>query len=147
MTPAEYAEAGNNAGHNGHAAVRIVYSSDDSGSIEIDEARKEVRWSVVGRCCRKSRIFWPQRSRGDLVDDGRAHALALNDLPSTAGSRNAWEVRWPENSEGQGLQILYDGGEMEFVARTRKPSKSHAFESVMGLEMGETHLDALAFVA
>ena len=56
-------------------------------------------------------------------------------------------MRWPENSEGQGLQILYDSGEMEFVARARKPSKSHAFESVMGLEMGETHLDALAFVA
>jgi len=42
---------------------------------------------------------------------------------------------------------LYDRGEMEFIARTRKSSKSHAFESVMGLEMGETHLDALAFVA
>ena len=71
----------------------------------------------------------------------------MNHLPRAAGSRNACEVRWPKNSEGQGLQILYDGGEMEFVARTRKPSKSHAFESVMGLEMGETHLDALAFVA
>jgi hypothetical protein len=82
------------------------------------------------------------RPRGDLIDDGRADALALNDLPRTAGSRNACEVRWQENSEGQGLQILYDGGEMEFVARTRKPSKSHAFESVMGLEMGETHLRA-----
>ena len=56
-------------------------------------------------------------------------------------------MRWPEDSEGQGLQILYGGGEMEFVARTGKPSKSHAFESVMGLEMGETHLDALTFVA
>jgi len=66
---------------------------------------------------------------------------------TAASSRDTCEVRWPENSEGQGLQILYDGGEMEFVARTRKAPKSHAFESVMGLEMGETHLDALAFVA
>ena len=88
---------------------------------------------------------FPAAARGDLIDDGRADAL--NHLPRAAGSRNACEVRWPENSEGQGLQILYDGGEMEFVARTRKPSKSQAFESVMGLEMGETHLDALAFVA
>ena len=62
-------------------------------------------------------------------------------------SGNGCEMRWPEDSEGQGLQILYGGGEMEFVARTGKPSKSHAFESVMGLEMGETHLDALTFVA
>jgi hypothetical protein len=78
---------------------------------------------------------------------GVADALALHRLPRAASSRNACEVRWLENSEGQGLQVLYDGGEMEFVACTRKPSKSHAFESVMDLEMGETHLDALAFVA
>jgi hypothetical protein len=91
--------------------------------------------------------FLAAGGRGDLIDDGRADALALNHFPRAAGSRNACEVRWPENAEGQGLQILYHGGEMEFVARTRKPAKSHAFESVMGLEMGETHLDALAFVA
>jgi hypothetical protein len=83
-----------------------------------------------------------------LIDGERADLVLFTFwLASAAGSRNAYEVRWPENSEGQGLQVLYDGGEMEFVARTRKPSKSHAFESVMGLEMGETHLDALAFVA
>lgn len=73
---------------------------------------------------------------------GVADALALHRLPRTASSRNACEVRRLENSEHQGLQVLYDGGEMEFVACT-----SHAFESVMGLGMGETHLDALAFVA
>ena len=37
--------------------------------------------SPSGRCCRKSRIFWLQRPRGDLIDDGRADALALNDCP------------------------------------------------------------------
>src|SRR5271157_3391513 len=95
----------------------------------------------------KNSDFPTAEASGDLIDDGRADALALNHLPRAVGSGNACEVRWPENSDGQGLQILYDGGEMEFVARTRKASKSHAFESVMGLEMGETHLDALAFVA
>ena len=82
-----------------------------------------------------------------MIDGGQGGPLTLHLLPRAAGSRNACVVRWPENSEGQGLQILYGGGEMEFVARTGKPSKSHAFESVMGLEMGETHLDALTFVA
>jgi hypothetical protein len=29
------------------------------------------------------------------------------------------------------FEILRDGGEMEFVARTRKPSEPHALEAVM----------------
>jgi hypothetical protein len=48
--------------------------------------------------------------------------------------------------ERQGLKVLYDSGEMEFVTRAGQPSKPHAFKSVVDLEVSKTHLDALAFI-
>jgi hypothetical protein len=36
---------------------------------------------------------------------------------------------------------------MKFVTRTGEPSESHAFETVLGLEMGKAHLNALAFIS
>ena len=78
---------------------------------------------------------------GDLGHRGR---------PIVAGaSRKRREqelVRWTDGSERQGLEVLYNGGEMEFVARTGKPSEPHAFKAVVNLEVCKTHLDALTFV-
>jgi hypothetical protein len=53
---------------------------------------------------------------------------------------------WTEGSKRQGLEVLYDGGEVKFVTRAGKPSQPHAFETVVGLEMSKAHLNALAFI-
>ena len=55
--------------------------------------------------------------------------------------------RWSEQAQGHGLEILNDGGEMELVARAGKATQSHAFESVMRLQMRKAHLDPLPFIA
>ena len=47
----------------------------------------------------------------------------------------------------QRLEVLHDGGEMEFVSCAGKPSQAHPLEAVMGLQMRETHLNALSFIA
>ena len=53
---------------------------------------------------------------------------------------------WPDGTERQGLKVLYDSGEMEFVTRAGQPSKPHAFKSVVDLEVSKMHLDALTFI-
>jgi hypothetical protein len=52
-----------------------------------------------------------------------------------------------EGSKRKGFQVLYDGREMKFVTRTGEPSEPHAFETVLGLEMGKPHLYALALIS
>ena len=47
----------------------------------------------------------------------------------------------------QRLEVLHDGGEMEFVASAGKTSQAHPLEAVMGLQVREAHLDALSFIA
>ena len=47
----------------------------------------------------------------------------------------------------QRLEVLHDGGEMEFVAGAGKTSQAHPLEAVMGLQMREAHLNALSFIA
>ena len=46
----------------------------------------------------------------------------------------------------QRLEVLHDGGEMEFVACAGKTSQTHPLEAVMGLQVREAHLDALSFI-
>ena len=66
-------------------------------------------------------------------------------LPGISRNRPAREHGgWTEGSKRKGL---YHGREMKFVTRTGEPSEPHAFESVLGLEMGKAHLDALAFIS
>src|SRR5262245_52588177 len=48
---------------------------------------------------------------------------------------------------GECLQVLHDGGEMEFVACTGKAPQPHTLETVVRLEVRKTHLDLLALVA
>jgi hypothetical protein len=55
--------------------------------------------------------------------------------------------RRPEGAYRQGLEVLHNGGEMEFVARAGKTSQPHAFEPVLNLEMSEAHLDTPLLVA
>jgi len=45
------------------------------------------------------------------------------------------------------LEVLDDGGEMELVARATETSEKHAFETVVGLDVGKTHLDPFSLVA
>src|ERR1700722_3553322 len=52
-----------------------------------------------------------------------------------------------EGSKCQRLEVLDDGGEVEFVACTRQAAEPHAFEAVVNLQMGEAHLDTFALVA
>jgi hypothetical protein len=47
----------------------------------------------------------------------------------------------------EGFQVLHDGGEVEFVARTREAPQAHALEAVVGLEVRKAHLDLLTLVA
>jgi hypothetical protein len=44
----------------------------------------------------------------------------------------------------QRLEVLHDGGEMEFIARAGKPSQAHPLETVMGLQVREAYLNALS---
>jgi len=61
--------------------------------------------------------------------------------------RRDWEcARWTEGSERQGLEVLYNGGEMKFITRAGKPSQPHAFKAVVNLEVSKTHLNALALI-
>ena len=46
----------------------------------------------------------------------------------------------------QRFEVLYDGGEMEFVACTGEPPQPHSFEAVMGLQMCKAHLNLFALV-
>lgn len=50
-------------------------------------------------------------------------------------------------SHRQGFEILDDGGEVEFVLGSAQAAQTHAFEAVMGFEMGKAHFDLFAFVA
>ena len=45
------------------------------------------------------------------------------------------------------LQVLGDGGEVEFVACAGQPSQPQAIEAVVGFQMGKAHLDLAALVA
>jgi hypothetical protein len=44
------------------------------------------------------------------------------------------------------LEVLHDGGKMKLVTGAGEASEPHAFEPVVGLEMSEAHLNALAFI-
>ena len=77
--------------------------------------------------------FWLSRSLDQSLD---SHARDAN------WGRNGW----PDGTERQGLKVLYDSGEMEFVTRAGQPSMPHAFKSVVDLEVSKTHLDALTFI-
>src|SRR6202035_2016373 len=66
----------------------------------------------------------------------------------TSGERcapSAWGAAHGPKRER--FEVLYDCGEMEFVARTGKASKPHPLEAVMGFQVCEAHLDTLSFVA
>ena len=54
---------------------------------------------------------------------------------------------WAQGTERQGLKVLYDSGEMEFVTGAGQPSKPHAFKSMVDFKVSKTHLDALTFIA
>ena len=44
------------------------------------------------------------------------------------------------------LEVLNDGGEMEFVARAAETPETHALETVVGLEVGKAHLDPFSLI-
>ena len=47
----------------------------------------------------------------------------------------------------ESLEVLDDGREVELIARATETSEAHAFETVVGLEVGKTHLDPFSLVA
>jgi len=55
-----------------------------------------------------------------------------------------WRTYEPQSER---LQVLNDRGEVELVAGTGQTSEPHAIEAVMGLQVREAHLDALALIA
>jgi hypothetical protein len=74
------------------------------------------------------------------------HANHSPSCPRHSSNRPAREHDgWTEGSK-KGFQVLYDGREMKFVTRAGEISESHAFETVVGLEMSKVHLNALAFI-
>jgi hypothetical protein len=54
---------------------------------------------------------------------------------------------WPEYPERHGFQVLHDSGEVELVASAEKAPKPHSLEAMVGLQMGEPHLDSLSLVS
>src|SRR5262249_35376467 len=59
-----------------------------------------------------------------------------------------WDVQqWPPDIVGECLQVLHDGGKVEFVACTGKAPQPHTLETVVCLQVRKTHLDLLALVA
>lgn len=53
----------------------------------------------------------------------------------------------PSRCRAIGLEILNDGGEMEFVAGAGKAAEPQAFEAVMRFQMRKAHLDPLPLIA
>ena len=47
----------------------------------------------------------------------------------------------------QRFKILHDGGEVELIACAREAAQTHAFETVVGLQVRKAHFDLLALVA
>ena len=54
---------------------------------------------------------------------------------------------WSEGSERQGLEVLHSSSEQELVVRAEKTAQPHTLEAMMGLQVGETHLDPFALIA
>lgn len=52
-----------------------------------------------------------------------------------------------EDSERERFQVLHDCGEVELIAGARETAKAHALEAVVGLEVGEPHLDPLSLIS
>ena len=42
---------------------------------------------------------------------------------------------------------MHDGGEVELVARAAEAPQAHAFEAMVGLQVGEAHFDSLPLIA
>ena len=74
----------------------------------------------------------PQRSRHQLTQrNSRAGGL--------------W---WrSDEAQGQRLEVLHYGREMELVAGTRETAQSQPLEAMVGLQVCEAHLDPLALIA
>jgi hypothetical protein len=74
-------------------------------------------------------------------------ANALPGLPFHLRNRRAHLTCWrAEQTERHRLEVLHDGGKVKLVAGAGETSEPHAFETVVGLEMGKAHLDALALI-
>ena len=78
-----------------------------------------------------------------MIDGG---ALEVPAVSSGICSHLACRLWWRDGLESQSLEVLYDGGEVEFVTCTGQTSEPHAFKAVVDLEVGKAHLDALTFV-
>src|SRR5262245_25696019 len=95
--------------------------------------------SPMGQCCCQISGFWPRPSRASASTP--THQLTRRN------SRVGRFGRWPNEAQGQCLEVLYDGGEVELVARAREAAQPQALEAVMRLQVREAHLDALALIA
>lgn len=110
------------------------------------------------RCCRKSLcrraglllLVWFD---GEAIYGsstrcaGRSLAATLTHNCSHAYNsypRRLWRL---EQLQRHCLQVLHDGGEMEFVAGAGQTSQAQPLEPMVGLQMCEPHLDPLALVA
>src|SRR5262245_18196886 len=67
------------------------------------------------------------------------HRTPLEPMPHN--SCEGWGGGWTEQSTGQHLEILYDGGAVELVAGAGAAAQSKALEGVVGLQMCEANLD------
>ena len=103
--------------------------------------------SEKGRCCRKSKFSSDASDwRGIEIGESLGGGSGLI-VPWVSGNRRArGRDGWTKGSKRQGLQVLYDGREKKFVAGAGEPAEPHAFETMVGLEVSEAHLDALAFI-
>jgi hypothetical protein len=94
------------------------------------------------RGCKVEPITW--RAVSDNAVGSRHADATVSYLPDRHVSWFEW---WPEQTDSHRFEVLNDCREMELVSGARKPPQSQAFETMMGLEVGETHLDFLSLIA
>ena len=73
------------------------------------------------------------RPAGTIECEPGSHSTYL-----TARYARGWLIRWwTPDVVGEGLEVLHDGGEMEFVACAAETPKTLALETVVSLEVGK----------
>ena len=54
---------------------------------------------------------------------------------------------WADEAQGQRLEVLHDGGEVELVAGAGQAAQAHALEAMMGFQVCKAHLDPFSQIA
>ncbi len=81
--------------------------------------------------------------------DAEAGVVVASRYSVGLASISDWWESWRRSGgeRGEAFEVLGGGGEQELVVRAARPPEPEALEAEMAFEVGEQHLDLLAFVA